>query len=90
MDSTRERLGLGEDGVTIGQVGDVVLTRHVVSLMDGQVGKRLRRVGGVHLVGSGGLVNHVEGTSEEAGIGSVGETSLQGQLGMWLGWQLVL
>ena len=91
VNRTRERLGLGEDGVAIGQVGDIVLAGLVVSLMDSQVGKRLRRVRGVHLVGSGGLVNHVEGTSQEAGIGTVGErTSLQGQLGIWLEWQLVL
>lgn len=76
VNSAWEGLALGQNGVAISQVRHVVLSRHVVSLVHSQVGKRLSWIAGVNLIGSRGLVNHVESTSQQAWISAIGELSL--------------
>ena len=72
MDGARECLTLSEHSEAICQIGDIVLARDVGQLVDFKIGQRLRWVGDAHPVGSGRLVDHVECTSQNAWIVTVG------------------
>lgn len=75
MNCTWERLALSKNSVSIGEVGNIIFTWHVVSLVDSQIGKGLSWISGINLVGGRGLVDHVECSSQNAWVSAISELS---------------
>lgn len=71
VDGAREGLALSEHGVTIRQVGHVVLAGHVAELLNSQVSDGLSGISVEGLVGRRRSVNLVEDAAQESRVGTL-------------------
>lgn len=71
MNGAREGLALGEDSVTIRQVGHVVLAGHVAELLNSQARDGLSGIAVKSLEGRRGFVNLVEDAAQEPRVGTL-------------------